>query len=231
MKILIVENNAELQKLLLHLAEKEGFSVLPAMTGAEALAVYAKHKPEIVCLDILLDDMSGFEVFRKIRQQEKLEGGEAFVLIITSKSNTADMETGRALGAEDYIVKPFDVADITARLRQVARKCLARDEPEALGASFDFGDLKVFPGQLTAEREGAGIDLSLRDIAILRLFHTHKGEIVSHAKLMAHCWGPTATPGDKAVDWQIKQLRKKIEIDPEAPALIAPVDETGYRFG
>jgi DNA-binding response OmpR family regulator len=231
MKVLIVENNAELQKLLTHLVEKEGFTTLTAMTGSEALAIHARHKPDIVCLDLLLDDMSGFDVFRNIRAQEKTGGGNAFVLIITSKSNAADLETGRELGAEDYIVKPFDVVDITARMRKVARKCLARDTPDAVEASFDFGGLKVMPGQLMAERDGESIDLSLRDIDILRLFHAHRGEIISHARLMTHCWGASAMPGEKAVEWQIGQLRKKIETDPEAPVLITTAETNGYRFG
>jgi len=232
MKLLIVENNAELQKLLTHLAQKEGFEVLTAMTGAEALAINAGHRPEIVCLDLLLEDMSGFDVFRKIRQEEKADGAkEAFVLIISSKSNPEDLEKGQELGAEDYIVKPFDVVDITARLRQVARKVLARDEPGGLEAGFDFGGIKVFPGRLEGLRDDESIDLSLRDIDILRLFHTHRGEIITHARLIAHCWGASAMPGEKAVDWQIGQLRKKIEPDPAAPSLIASVDDNGYRFG
>lgn len=232
MKILIVENNAELQKLLVHLAEKEGFAVLAAMTAAEAQAQHAAHWPDIVCLDLLLEDMSGFDVFRQMRHHETLEGKPpSFILIITSKSNPSDLETGRQLGAEDYIVKPFDVADITARLRQVARKVLARATAETTDASFAFGTLKIFPERLAAEREGETLDLNLRDMNILRLFHTHRGEIISHTKLMPFCWGAgAAMQGDKAVDWQITQLRKKIETDPDAPQLIKSVDGAGYRF-
>ena len=226
MKVLAVENNPELLKLFSHLLEKEGFETVRALSGQDGLEKFREHRPDIACLDILLEGLSGIEVCRRIRAED----ADIPILLITSKSNDADIKDGMAAGATEYIVKPYDLGNITTLMHKVARGCLARANPAALGDYFDFGDLRVFPARLTGERGDNSIDLNLREIGILKLFHAHKGKVVAHDSLAPLCWQSQETPTDRAIEWQIKQLRKKIEPDPANPGLIRN-DGGGYLFG
>jgi DNA-binding response OmpR family regulator len=216
MKVLAVENNPKLLKLLTHLLEKEGFETITAEGGAEALDKYKQHKPEIICLDVLMDDISGIEVCRQIRKTDS----SSVILMITSKSRDVDVAEGMAAGANDYLVKPFDLTDITARMRGIAKEIIARTSPDKVGENFDFGSLRVFPNDLRADRDGIAIALNFRDIGILGLLHQNKGKVVSAAALRDLCWTAQASSPEKAVQWYIDQLRKKIEASPESPALI-----------
>ncbi len=226
MKVLAVENNAELLKLLSHLLEKEGFEVHTATGGADALQKFADVKPDIACLDVLLDDMSGYEICRQIRNVD----ADMPVLLITSKSRAADISEGMAAGATEYIVKPFDLMGITALMHKTAQSCLARRNSAALSDYFDFGDLRVYPARLLAQRDGREIPLSLRDTELLKMFSSHAGKPLDVDTLAPYCWQSQGKVDAKAVEWQIGQLRKKIEHDAAAPALIRNAD-TGYVFG
>ncbi len=226
MKVLAVENNAELLKLLSHLLEKEGFEVHTATGGADALKKFADVRPDIACLDVLLDDMSGYEICRQIRNVD----ADMPVLLITSKSRAADISEGMAAGATEYIVKPFDLMGITALMHKTAQSCLARRNSPALSDYFDFGDLRVYPARLLAQREAKEIPLSLRDTELLKMFAGHAGKPLDVDTLAPYCWQSQGKVDAKAVEWQIGQLRKKIEHDAAAPALIRNAN-TGYVFG
>lgn len=226
MKILVVEDNEKLRKLLAHLLEKEGYAVIQATGGADGLAKYGEHKPDIVCLDVMMEDASGFDVCRKLRAADP----QLTILMITSKSRDVDIAEGKAAGANDYIVKPFDLSDITARVREIVRARIAQKDPALSGRNFELGNVRVFPGQLRAERDGETLDLNMRDVRILQLFHDSRGQTVGVAALKDHCWMMQSPDEAKAVEWNINHLRKKIEGDPANPVLIASV-EGGYRHG
>lgn len=226
MKVLAVENNAELLKLLSHLLEKEGFEVHTATGGAEALQKFANVKPDIACLDVLLDDMSGYDICREIRRAD----ADMPVLLITSKSRATDISEGMAAGATEYIVKPFDLMGITALMHKTAQTCLARRNSAALAEYFDFGELRVYPARLLAQRDGVEIALSLRDTELLKMFFAHKGQSLDAEALAPYCWQSQGKVDAKAVEWQVGQLRKKIETDAANPALIRTAG-TGYVFG
>lgn len=226
MKVLAVENNAELLKLLSHLLEKEGFEVHTATGGAEALQKFAEVKPDIACLDVLLDDMSGYEICRQIRHTD----ADMPVLLITSKSRAADINEGMAAGATEYIVKPFDLMGITALMHKTAQSCLARRNSAALSKHFDFGDLRVYPARLLAQRDGREVALSLRDTALLEKFANNAGKPLDVDALAPYCWQSQGNVDAKAVEWQIGQLRKKIEQDAANPTLIRD-SGAGYLFG
>lgn len=227
MKVLAVENNPKLLKLLAHLLEKEGFETITAEGGAEALQKYREYQPDIICLDVLMEDISGIEVCREIRKTN----GRTVILMITSKSRDVDVAEGIAAGANDYIVKPFDLTDITARMRGVASGLMARDNPGKVDGHFDFGDLKIFPLQLKAQREGSeDIGLNLRDAGILKLLADNKGKTVTVAQLRPLCWSAQASTPEKAVQWYIDQLRKKVEADAANPVFIKSAGD-GYTYG
>lgn len=225
MKVLAVENNPELLKLLTHLLEKEGFEPLSAREGGEGLAQFREHRPAIACLDILLEDMSGIEVCRQMRAADP----DMPILLITSKSRAADVKEGMAAGATEYIIKPFEIVSLTAVMYKTARACLAHDAA-AQDESFCLDTLKVYPGRLAGDCDGRMVDLNLREIGILRLFHSRPGQCIPTIELAPLCWKAQAAADSKAIDWQIRQLSKKIEKDPETPDLIRPC-EGGYIWG
>ena len=224
MKILVVEDNPKLLKLLAHLLEKEGYDVACATGGKEGIALYEERNPAIICLDVVMEDASGFDICRQIRSRD----ARVIIILITSKSRNVDIEEGQKAGANDYIVKPFDLADITARIRDVARSCISRDNPELFGQSFALGEVRVFPGQLRAERPDKAVDLSMRDVGLLKLFYDQRGKIIPVTALKPYCWMQHSPDEAKAIEWHVVNLRRKIEADPERPALIKAAAGGGY---
>jgi DNA-binding response OmpR family regulator len=227
MKVLVVEDNPKLQKLLSHILEKDGFTLVTATSGAEALKVYEAEKPDIICLDVVMEDMSGISVCKEIRAKD----AKVTILLITSKSRPVDIEEGLAAGANDYVIKPFDLADMTQRMRAIATGRISRDDTALFAKSFDFGDLKVFPGQLRAERAGASIDLNFRDVKLLKLLSENKGKAMGAHDLHPYCWSATSGAEEQTVQWYMGQLRKKVEANPEAPALIKSADSGAFVHG
>jgi len=228
MKVLVAENNPQMLQQLCDILDKEGYVTLPAADGAEALQIYRRQSPDFVCLDIMMPDPSGYDVCREIRKTD----AKTPVIFISAKSETADKVTGLEVGADDYIVKPFDVLEVVARIRAITRRCMAvKTSPENTeGQIFWLNGLKVMPRELRAEQAGKIIELSLRDIKILRLFHDNKGKVVDRNALLDHCWGAHIMPESRTVDWHISQLRKKIEKDPANPQFIKTLHGVGYKF-
>jgi two-component system, OmpR family, alkaline phosphatase synthesis response regulator PhoP len=224
MKILVVEDNPKLLKLLSHLLEKEGFTLFSSTSGKEALELYNRHKPDIICLDVIMEDVSGLTICRQIRALDP----KATILVISSKSRDVDVQEGLAAGADEYVVKPFDLVSMTNRMRNIARNRTKRDDAALWERHFDFGDLKVFPGQLRAQRGDASIDLNFRDAGVLQLLYDNKGRSVANDALKAFCWKAESTDVGATVQWYMTQLRKKIEANPESPALIKSASGGGY---
>jgi DNA-binding response OmpR family regulator len=228
MKVLVAENNPQVLQQLCDILDKEGYNTIPATNGSVALEAWSQHSPDFVCLDIMMPDLSGYDVCREIRKTDT----KTPVVFISAKSETADKVAGLEVGADDYIVKPFDVLEVVARVRAITRRCIAtKTSPETKEDQiFWLSNLKVMPRELRAEHAGKIIELSLRDIKILRLFHDNKGKVVDRNALLDHCWGIHIMPESRTVDWHISQLRKKIEKDPANPQLIKTLHGVGYKF-
>lgn len=226
MKVLVVDDNPKIRNMLNTLLDKEGFNVSNAGGGKEGLTQYAAQKPDIICLDILMDDMSGIDVCTEIRKTDKAVA----ILIVTSRTGEADMVKAMGAGANDYITKPFDFADITARVKYLAKQITAFRDPGRAVESFAFNDVTVYPGQLRAERDGHSVDLSFREINFLRLFLSKRGTPVTIDELKPLCWAGHPSGEDKAAQWHISQLRAKIEADAETPALIVTQADGFYLF-
>ena len=226
MKVLVVDDNPQMLQQLSDLLEKEGYKTIRANNGREALDAYKKEAPDFICIDIMMPEMTGYEVCKEIRKNDM----NTPVVFISAKSDTVDKVLGLELGADDYIVKPYDIHEVTARIRTITRRCKAKAAPEKQGEEFQFADVKIFPNQLRAEREGKPIELSMREVKIIRLFYQHKGNVIDRDILLDHCWGAHIMPESRTVDWHISQLRKKIEKDPLKPTLIKTVHGAGYKF-
>ncbi len=137
---------------------------------------------------------------------------------------------GLELGADDFIVKPFGVREVVARIRAVTRRCMASRETGETVISFEIGDLEVFPCELRARRGDEVIELSLRDVNILDLFCRNKGNVLDRHTIYDRCWGKDYFPDSRTLDQHISQLRKRIEVDPKAPVIICTVHGAGYRY-
>ena len=137
---------------------------------------------------------------------------------------------GLELGADDFIVKPFGIREVVARIRAVSRRCLRRQQADPAQAAFQMGDLWVMPAELRARRGEQVMDLGPRDVAVLRLLVERKGQVVDRQTLFDVCWGLQHMPNSRTLDQHISQLRKRIEVDPRQPEIIRTVHGVGYRF-
>lgn len=226
MKVLVAEDDPNILKGILELLENEGYHAIPAVDGAEALELFGRERPEFVCLDIMMPKLNGYEVLKKIRAQDQ----QVPVMFLSAKSEEIDKVLGLELGADDYLMKPFGVRELAARVRAIARRCLARPDRASTAPGFRLRDLEVVPAELRAHRSGEAIELTLREVKILELFHRHPGEVLSREVLFRECWGWSHFANSRTLDQHISKLRKKIERDPKAPEIIGTVHGVGYRW-
>ncbi|MFP4057722.1 MAG: response regulator transcription factor [Candidatus Brocadiia bacterium] len=226
MKVLIAEDDQHTLAGLSEILEGEGYQVVTARDGRQALERFRSEAPDFICLDIMMPDVDGYEVCRRIRRTDPAVP----VIFISAKSEEIDKVLGLELGADDFIVKPFGVKEVVARIRAVTRRCMAAQGQSPEAAPFTLADLQVVPAELRARRGEQVIDLSLRDVTMLRLFHDHPGEAIDRNTLFNVCWGIDYLPNSRALDQHVSQLRKRIEKDPKDPQIIRTVHGYGYRY-
>jgi len=226
MKVLVAEDDIHIRQGLMDVLSNEGYTVLGAVDGTDALAQYESSDPDILCLDIMMPGINGYDLCKKIRQTDS----HIPILFISAKSEEIDRVLGLELGADDFIVKPFGVREVVARIRAVTRRVALQQEHMDTPSSFTMGDLEVFPAELRAKRGGDTIEISLRDTKILQLLHAHPGEAIARDKFFDHCWGLDHMPNSRTLDQHISQLRKRIENDPKCPVLIKTAQGVGYRY-
>lgn len=225
MKVLVAEDDSNTRNGLAEILEAEGYEVVTADNGREALRLFAREAPDFVCLDIMMPGVSGYDVCREIRRGDPAVP----VIFISAKSEEIDKVVGLELGADDFIVKPFGVKEVVARIRAVTRRRFATAPAAAHAAPFRIGDLEVSPSELRARRGGHAIELSLRDVRILKLLHANQGAVVTRDAFFRECWGLQHVPNSRTLDQHIAQLRKRIETDPRNPAIVKTVHGAGYR--
>jgi DNA-binding response OmpR family regulator len=229
MKILVAEDDQLTRKGLIEVLQAEGYETVEAADGAEALALFDRTEPDLVCLDIMMPEVDGYEVCRRLRAYPS----EVPVIFISAKSEEIDKVVGLELGADDFLTKPFGIKEVVARIRAVTRRWLAtrsRGGETTGGETFRIGDLEVAPDELRARRNDEVVDLSLREIKILRLLHTHAGKAVDRNTIFNACWGVDYLPSSRTLDQTISQLRRRIEVDPKEPRIITTVHGVGYRY-
>jgi DNA-binding response OmpR family regulator len=224
MKILIAEDDPLTLDALATCMEAEGFEVLRAANGREALMLWQSHRPQLLCLDIMMPEVDGYEVCRQVRAAND----SVPVLFISAKNEERDVVVGLDLGADDFIRKPFTRQEVMARIRAALRRVGPDDGTR--GGDFTMHDLTVRPAFLLAERDGIGIDLTAREVSMLQLLHAEAGKAVSRDRFLDACWGLDYFPDSRTLDQHILVLRKKIQPDAAHPAIIETVRGVGYRF-
>lgn len=226
MKVLLAEDDELTRQGLAEVLASEGYEVTQAANGQAALDSFHAAKPDFVCLDIMMPGQSGYDVCRAIRSDDP----DIPIIFISAKSEEIDKVVGFELGADDFIVKPFGVREVVARIRAVTRRCYAARPAEEVVREFLLGDLRVVPAELRAYRDESVIELSLRDVQMLELFRNHAGEVLDRNTIFNHCWGEDYFPNSRTLDQHISQLRKRVELDPKSPQIIRTVHGAGYRF-
>jgi len=225
MRVLVADDDPVTLDSLGTCLEQEGFDVLRAADGKEALEHWERGKPELLCLDIMMPNVDGYEVCRRVRAKN----AGVPILFFSAKSEEIDVVVGLELGADDFVRKPFGTREFLARVRAAVRRSQATIEVGER-ACFEMGDLTIFPKELRAERAGDSIDLSPREVAILELLWGRAGEAVHRDEILDRCWGLDYYPESRTLDQHIAKLRKRIEFDVAEPAIIETVRGVGYRF-
>ena len=225
MKVLVAEDDDHIRQGLVEILRNEGYAAVAARDGRAALRLYESEKPDFLCLDIMMPGLDGYEVCRRIRKDDP----RTPIIFISAKSEEIDKVLGLELGADDFIVKPFGVKEVVARIRAVTRRAILARGPAERSEPFTIGDLEVAPDELRARRGEQVIDLSLRDVQLLAFFARNPGKALDRNTIFDACWGEDYFPNSRALDQHISQLRKRIERDPKAPRIIQTVHGAGYR--
>lgn len=226
MKILVVDDDPLTLEGISTCLMDEGFQPFTASNGEEALKLWKLAKPHLVCLDIMMPKMDGYEVCRRIRAVDTTLP----ILFLSAKNEEIDVVVGLELGADDFIRKPFGKRELLARVRAVLRRAAARKQSPK--PHFTLGHLTIFPEELRATTsDGETIDLSPREASILRVLDEHRGTPVSRDTFLERCWGINYFPDSRTLDQHIATLRRKIEPTPENPTLLLTVRGVGYRVG
>ncbi|HSI63815.1 MAG TPA: response regulator transcription factor [Candidatus Saccharimonadia bacterium] len=225
MKLLLADDDPITLDSLAACLEPEGFTSLLAKDGAEAFALWQEQKPALVCLDIMMPRMNGYEVCRRIREQD----ATVPVLFLSAKSEEIDVVVGLRLGADDFIRKPFGKHELLARIHAALRRSQKAGGGGGRVKSFTMQDIMVYPQELRATRGESEIALTPREVSILQLLHERAGEVVTRDELLDRCWGLQYLPESRTLDQHIAKLRRKVELDGENPQIIETARGMGYR--
>ena len=222
-RILLVDDEAGLRRTLSDRLRKEGYGVDTAANGLIASEMARKGDYDLIILDLNLPAKNGLEVCQDLRR----EGKNVAVLMLTARDAVADKITGLKLGADDYMTKPFESAELMARIEALLRRTKAADAgPEEYG----FGDVRVRPRAGQVLRGGRPVRLSAQEFKLLCHFVRHPDVVFSRDELLDAVWGYQSTPETRTVDVHVSWLRQKLEQDPHSPAFIVTVYGLGYRF-
>ncbi len=223
-KILIVEDERDVVKLLRYNLEKEGFRVSAVTDGSLALAEMRREDADLVILDLMLPGMDGLEICRQLRRHDKYSNVP--ILMLTARSEEADRVVGLELGADDYVTKPFSMRELVARVRALLR----RHEPAPQRNNLQRGDLHIDPSAHTVSISGRHIELSALEFRLLHYLAAHPGMVFSRDHLLDRVWGNDRSVTPRSVDVYIRRVREKIEPQPQHPAYVQTVHGVGYRF-
>lgn len=225
-RVLLIEDNLDLAFGLRNNLEIEGYEVETAENGRAGLEAFAKVKPDLLILDLMLPELDGFRVLRSLRR----EGHTTPILLLTAKGEEADKVRGLRMGADDYVTKPFGLLELLARVEALLRRTHAGSAArEAMGMQR-FGVIEVDPAARTVSRASQSVELAPKEFDLLLALLRARGAVVSRLQLMREVWGYSAAVVSRTVDTHIAELRRKLEENPASPRHIITVRKTGYRI-
>ncbi|PKM83968.1 MAG: DNA-binding response regulator [Firmicutes bacterium HGW-Firmicutes-13] len=222
-KVLVVDDEKTLVKALTFNLEKEGYEVVTAYDGEEALKQVESDNPDLVILDLMLPGLDGFEVCRRVRKNLDIP-----IIMLTAKGDDIDKILGLELGADDYITKPFNPRELIARVKAILRR--TDSQSSSIKNLIKVQDLQIDLYQHKVRVKGNEIDLTSKEFALLNLLATNPGRVYSREQLLEQIWGYNYYGDARTVDVHIRHLREKLETDPSNPRYIITVWGTGYKF-
>jgi phosphate regulon transcriptional regulator PhoB len=226
-KILVVEDEPDISKLVSYNLTQERFKVLTAEDGEQALKVIQREKPNLVVLDLMLPGLSGIEVCKILR--DRPETAKLPILMLTAKAGETDRVVGLELGADDYLAKPFSPREMVARVRAILRRANIAASAEAPPA-YDQGGLKIDFTTYEVFVRGKSVKLTLKEFELLRFLVQNPNRVLSRDQLLDRVWGGETYVTPRTVDVHIRRLRKAIEKDDSKPKWILTLRGVGYKF-
>ena len=228
-RILIAEDDSNIRLGLIATLESDGYAVTAAKDGAQALKLFPQEKYDLVMLDVMMPGQSGYDVCRALRSG----GSQVPILFLTAKGEEIDKVVGLKLGADDYVLKPFGVHELLARVEALLRRARAAGPALAvpeLPAVFQLGAAKIDRRKYNAEVAGRTATLTARELKLAEVFAAHPGEVLSRDALLNAVWGIDYFGTTRTLDQHVAQLRKKVEVVPDEPKSIMTVHGVGYRY-
>lgn len=224
--VLVVDDEYKISEAVSAYLKSKGHTVFTAETGSEALSIFSERKINFVILDLMLPDVSGEEICSKIRKISSVP-----IIMLTAKSQEEDVLKGLKLGADDYVVKPFSIKQLYARMEAVMRRTAESIKPTAVVYSWNNGELKADFEAMEIQKNGKKIYLTASEWKILSALVKHPQMVFTREKLIEIVFGDDFESFDRAIDTHVKNLRKKIETDTKNPQYILTVRGSGYKFG
>jgi two-component system alkaline phosphatase synthesis response regulator PhoP len=222
-KILVVDDEPQIVKVVKAYLEQSGFQVVTAADGSTALATFQREKPDFMILDLSLPGMDGLDVCRAVRHESNIP-----ILMLTARVEEADKLVGLELGADDYVVKPFSPREVVARVRTILRRAAAVDLPKP--ELIQVGDLQIDPDQHTVIVSDRQIELTPTEFDILVVLARQPKRVFTRLQIMEQAQGDAFEGYERTIDAHIKNIRLKLEINPKKPAYIHTVFGVGYKL-
>jgi DNA-binding response OmpR family regulator len=223
--ILLVDDEDSVQKLLAYPLERDGFRVLQARDGEEALSRFAAENVDLVVLDLMLPKLDGLEVCRRLRAESEVP-----IIMLTARDDELDKVVGLELGADDYITKPFSIREFRSRVRALLRRAAVSRSNGGSRDVISAHGLMVDLGRRVVEIDGRQVQLTYVEFELLRTLAGHPGRVYSRRMLLESLWGAADYREPRTIDVHVRHLREKLEPDPAEPEYILTVRGVGYRF-
>jgi DNA-binding response OmpR family regulator len=224
-RILLVDDEQSVQELLSYPLRKDGYEVVQAADGKEALELFGESHFDLVVLDVMMPRMDGLECCRRLRASSPVP-----IIMLTAKSEEVDKIVGLELGADDYITKPFSVREFRSRVKALLRRSAMSLEPDDGEEVVEAGDLRIDPLKRTVTVGGEPVELTFVEYELLLAMAGSPGRVWSRDQLLGQVWGSSDYRDPRTVDVHIRHLREKIEKEPASPEYLLTVRGVGYRF-
>ena len=223
--VLVIDDEDSIQKLLNAALERDGYRIVGARDAAEGLLAFEREQPDVILLDVMLPDLSGREVCRRIRATSAVP-----IIMLSALDEEVDKVVGLELGADDYITKPFGMRELRSRVRAVLRRSQQTAAmPGSDGERLEVGDVLLDPARRVVTVEGAPVELTYVEFELLQMLMSSPGRVFSRSQLLDGVWGSSDFREPRTVDVHVRHLREKLEPTPSEPRYIQTVRGVGYR--
>jgi DNA-binding response OmpR family regulator len=225
-RILLVDDEQTILTLLSYPLRKDGFEVVQAGDGREALARFGEGSFDLVVLDVMMPKVDGLEVCRRLRERSSVP-----IIMLTAKSEEIDKVLGLELGADDYITKPFSMREFRSRVKAALRRAgMSREEPAQEEEPLEVGEMRIDMAKRSVRVRGEHVQTTFVEFEILKALATSPGRVFTRDMLLARIWGDSAYRDPRTIDVHIRHLREKVELDSKEPEYLFTVRGVGYRF-